>query len=163
MRMLAALVSISTLLSGCIADEPQVAIEPQGGGPLVPPEPNLPPDDEAFPNATFDGVLDLSIGTALVSANPASDAAEFLFAFDVPEGAVGGTVTMTWTATQSMAQNLQLLVEDADGKTLAEGAGASPLVVPFEAEELAALHTRTFAAAGGVAKDQPFHLDIVFS
>lgn len=164
MRLLAALVSVSSLLSGCIADDPTPPpIEPSGGpGGEVPPDVE-PPEPAAFPNASFDGLLALSVGTPVASGNPGGDSKDFLFAFEAPANATTVTVVMTWTATQSTAQNLHLIVEQEDLTLVAEGSGASPLVVTFEKEDLAKLQTRTFAASGGLAKDQPFHLEVTYT
>lgn len=160
MRWVALCVSLSALLAGCVAEDPEVRIEPAKIEPDVPdPE----PEEEVFPNATFDGVLVLSVGTPAGSANPASEADEFLFVFEAPANATSSTVTMTWTPAQSTAQNLHLLVEKEDGTLVTEGSGASPLVVTFDTADLGPLRTRTFASSGGLAKDQPFHLEVTFS
>lgn len=159
MRWVALGVSLSSLLAGCIAEEPVVDIEPAE----VEPDPEPEPQVEVFPNATFDGILVLSIGTPAGSANPASEADEFLFAFEAPANATSSTITMTWTPTQSTAQNLHLLVEKEDTTLVMEGSGASPLVVTFDTADLGPLRTRTFVASGGLAKDQPFHLEMTFS
>ena len=161
MRLLAAVLAASSMLAGCVADEPIVPTDDDG--PDVEPGPDPEPIDAAFAPAAFDGVLAASVGTPVFAANPASDADDFLFAFEPPANATSATATMTWNATQSTAQNLRLIVEKEDGTLVAEGVGASPLVVTFEMSEDAKLQTRTFAASGSLAKDQPFHVDVTYA
>ena len=164
---LAALLLLAPL-AGCLAAEttgdpldPDACPAEGCAGPAPLPAP------EAAPEASdlrFDGVLVASVATPVVAANPASSPEQFLFAFDVPEGAATVTVTLLWNATQATSRSLQLVVETAEEmRTVTGGEAESPLVVSFDGAEHAGqrLQTRTFVGGpAGLAKDQPFHVHV---